>query len=99
MDLEQRMAGPGMRRYDSDWGANPETSYQKVPRTWLRPRSIWRFPEIGVRLNHPFYYDFHHKPAILGYPHDYGNPHIRASWADETPISIPSTSSCAERVR
>ena len=29
---------------------------------------IWRFPEIGVPLNHPFCRIFHYEPTILGYP-------------------------------
>ena len=42
---------------------------------------IWRFPKIGVPLNHPFQWDFpiNKKPSILGYPHLW-KPH-------ETPIS------------
>ena len=38
----------------------------------------WRFPKIEVPPNHPFidgiFHEINH-PAI-GYPHDYGNPHI-----------------------
>ena len=30
--------------------------------------SIWRFPKVGVPLNHPFWLDFHYKPTILGVP-------------------------------
>ena len=41
---------------------------------------IWRFPEKGVPLNHPFIDGFSiiniYKPSILGYPHDYGNLHM-----------------------
>ena len=39
--------------------------------------TIWRFPKIGVP---PviIHIDgiFHYKPSFLGYPHDYGNPHL-----------------------
>jgi hypothetical protein len=42
-------------------------------------KSIWRFPEMGVSLNHPFIARILHEidhPAIFGYPHDNGNLHI-----------------------
>ena len=37
----------------------------------------WRFPEMGVPLNHPSIYSwiFHYKPSIFGCP-CLGNPHI-----------------------
>ena len=41
--------------------------------------SIWRFPKIGVALNHPFFFGFvHHKPSIFMVNHPYflGYPHI-----------------------
>ena len=31
--------------------------------------TIWRFPEIGLPLDHPFFRIFHSKPSIRGYPH------------------------------
>ena len=31
--------------------------------------TIWRFPEMGVPLSHPFYSDFPQKPSIFGYLH------------------------------
>ena len=31
--------------------------------------AIWRFPKIGVPLNHPFFFGiFHNHPAIYGLP-------------------------------
>ena len=43
-----------------------------VVKSWsIRSMGIWGFPEIGVPSNHPFSWDFHYKPSILGYlyPH------------------------------
>ena len=43
---------------------------------------IWRFPEMGVHLNHPFYHDFLlYKSSILGYPYLW-NPPIKRSIAE-----------------
>ena len=34
--------------------------------------AIWRFPKMGVPLNHPFLFGiFHNHPAIKGYPHKF----------------------------
>ena len=36
-----------------------------------KSEKIWRFPKMKVPPNHPFSSGiFHHKPSILGYPHD-----------------------------
>lgn len=40
---------------------------------------LWRFPKIGVALAIIHFYRIlpnENHPACLGYPHDYGNPHI-----------------------
>ena len=39
---------------------------------------IWRFPKIGLALNHPFWDSriFHYKPSILGEPHFRKSPDI-----------------------
>ena len=46
---------------------------------YVTKESVWGFPKIGVPPNHhPFQWDFpQQKPSIWGYPHDYGNPHMK----------------------
>ena len=40
-------------------------------------RIVWRFPDMKVPLKHPCYLgNFHWKPSIPGYPHDYGHPRV-----------------------
>jgi len=40
----------------------------------------------GVPLSlYHFSSTFHYKPSILGYPHDYGDPHIPSSFCHPTP--------------
>ena len=37
---------------------------------------IWGFRKMGGTPKSSIFSGmFHHKPSILGYPHDYGNPH------------------------
>ena len=39
----------------------------------------------GYPSLHHFSITFHYKPSILGYPHDYGDPHIPSSFCHPTP--------------
>ena len=54
------------------WGDHPCTSM--MPHTFVK----WRFPEMGVPLNHPIKGDFHGFSTVNhpfgGTPIDYGNP-------------------------
>ena len=53
------------------WCLHQETSEisarHRVPEVHLET-SKWRFPKIGVALNHPFFWIFPYKPSILRYP-------------------------------
>jgi len=46
------------------------------------------------RVNHPFigwiFHEIHH-PAIKGYPHDYGNPHIYPYLTIQRGLSMDSS--------
>jgi len=47
---------------------------------------------MGVPLNQPFRWNFHkiNHPAIKGYPHDFGNPHMKTLQF----LEEPETSTC-----
>ena len=67
--LRRRWPGPALRRRPrSFWRGQPERRGVHLLCALEKWEFTWRFPKMGVALNHPLYFRiFHSKPFILGY--------------------------------
>ena len=62
----------------NSWHKRSESNSPELHGSCVAHTAFWRFHEMGVPPQSSIFIGvfYYCKPSILGYPHDYGNPHV-----------------------
>ena len=71
---------PWSKEFGNFSGSNSSQTWRRLrhavmPIDWCFYRGIGMFPKMVVPPNHPFWWVFHYKPSILGYPYFWKHPY------------------------